>query len=105
MFASFKQIPSELVASEVTSRLEDVELTEAANLVTSAYSGGMKRRLSTAVALIGDPRIVFLDEPTTGMDPVARRQVWNLIEKVKKDRVIVVSRNKTCKFNYLQTLS
>lgn len=51
-----------------------VNLTSAQNLRSEAYSGGMKRRLSVAMALIGDPRIVFLDEPTTGMDPVSRRQ-------------------------------
>jgi ABC-type multidrug transport system ATPase subunit len=43
------------------------------------FSGGMKRRLSVAISSIGDPKIIFLDEPTTGMDPVSRRDVWNLI--------------------------
>jgi ABC-type multidrug transport system ATPase subunit len=43
------------------------------------FSGGMKRRLSVAISSIGNPRIIFLDEPTTGMDPVSRRDVWNLI--------------------------
>jgi ATP-binding cassette subfamily A (ABC1) protein 3 len=47
------------------------------------YSGGNKRKLSTALALIGNPPIVFLDEPTTGMDPVARRHLWNCITKVR----------------------
>ena len=52
-----------------------VNLTDAAHVRSGAYSGGMKRRLSVAMALLGDPAIVFLDEPTTGMDPVSRRQV------------------------------
>jgi ABC-type multidrug transport system ATPase subunit len=43
------------------------------------FSGGMKRRLSVAIASIGDPKIIFMDEPTTGMDPVSRRDVWTLI--------------------------
>lgn len=51
----------------------------------------MQRRLSVAIALIGDPKIVFLDEPTTGMDPVSRRKVWNLIEKVKRGRVTLLT--------------
>jgi ABC-type multidrug transport system ATPase subunit len=51
----------------------------------------MKRRLSVACALLGDPRLVFLDEPTTGMDPVSRRQVWDIIERAKKDRAVVLT--------------
>ena len=51
----------------------------------------MKRRLSMAIALIGDPKIVFLDEPTTGMDPVTRRSVWDMIEAAKRDRVILLT--------------
>merc|ERR1712146_874818 len=53
--------------------------------------GGMRRRLSTSIALAVDPLIVFLDEPTTGMDPVSRRQVWNLIQREKKSRLIVLT--------------
>lgn len=51
----------------------------------------MKRRLSIAIALIGDPAIVFLDEPTTGMDPVTRAEVLEMIAEAKKDRVIVLT--------------
>ena len=54
-------------------------------------SGGMLRRLSVAISLIGSPKVVFLDEPTTGMDPVSRRAVWNTIERAKKGRVIVLT--------------
>lgn len=46
-------------------------------------SGGNKRKLSTAIALIGDPPFIFLDEPTTGMDPGARRQLWNVLSDVR----------------------
>ena len=48
------------------------------------YSGGNKRKLSTAIALIGYPPIVFLDEPTTGMDPVARKKLWHTLTNVRK---------------------
>lgn len=63
--------------------LEQVRLTGAGRLRSGSYSGGMKRRLSVACALLGDPHIVFLDEPTTGMDPISRRHVWDIIETAK----------------------
>ena len=91
MFAAFKGLEQDKIEEEVVQRLQDVGLVDSADQPTVTYSGGMKRRLSTAIALTADPQIVFLDEPTTGMDPVSRRQVWNLIEKVKRGRVIVLT--------------
>eukprot|EP01133_Synstelium_polycarpum_P001084 gene1084-1230_t len=91
IFAAFKGIPDNKIKAEVEERLKDVELVSAQHIPCGKYSGGMRRRLSTAIALIGDPKIVYLDEPTTGMDPVSRRQVWNLVEKVKKGRVIILT--------------
>jgi len=76
---------------EPLSALLQVRLTYAANQRAGSFSGGMKRRLSVALALLGDPGIVFLDEPTTGMDPVSRRQVWDIIEHAKKNRAIVLT--------------
>ena len=55
------------------------------------YSGGMKRRLSIAIASVGDPKTIYLDEPTTGMDPISKRFVWKLIEKLKKDKAIIMT--------------
>lgn len=56
-----------------------------------SYSGGMRRRLSVAVALIGNPKLVILDEPTTGMDRITRRHVWDIIENTKKGRAIFLT--------------
>src|SRR6266700_2870905 len=63
--------------------LERFELVEAAKKTPATYSGGMRRRLDLAMGLVGDPRIVFLDEPTTGLDPRSRRTMWQII----RDRV------------------
>lgn len=50
---------------------------------TKAYSGGNKRKLSTVIAVIGSPSVIYLDEPTTGMDPAARRQLWNMVCRIR----------------------
>lgn len=62
--------------------LERFSLTEAANIRSDQYSGGMKRRLDIAMSLIGTPDVIFLDEPTTGLDPEARIEVWNTVEEL-----------------------
>ena len=59
--------------------LATFDLTDAAKKIVKQYSGGMRRRLDLAASLVGDPRFLFLDEPTTGLDPRSRRQVWSMI--------------------------
>ncbi len=65
-------------------------LTEAGARATSAYSGGMRRRLDIAMSLIGDPSIIFLDEPTTGLDPEARIEVWRTIRSLAEGGTTVL---------------
>jgi len=71
--------------------LESVELLHVMDHRVKTFSGGMRRRISLAIALISDPPILILDEPTTGMDPKTRRNVWNLIMKIKKSRAIILT--------------
>lgn len=56
-----------------------------------SFSGGMKRRLSVAISAIGNPKVIFFDEPTTGMDPVSRSAVWQLMQELKIGRTIVLT--------------
>ncbi|KAF8390226.1 hypothetical protein HHK36_024751 [Tetracentron sinense] len=91
LFASIKGLPPASIKSVAQKSLAEVKLTEAARMRAGSYSGGMKRRLSVAIALIGDPKLVILDEPTTGMDPITRRHVWDIIEDAKKGRAIVLT--------------
>ncbi|MFI9588546.1 ATP-binding cassette domain-containing protein [Streptomyces sp. NPDC052236] len=69
--------------------LERFDLTEAAKKPVSTYSGGMKRRLDLAMTLVGSPRIIFLDEPTTGLDPRSRHNMWGIIRDLVSDGVTV----------------
>ncbi|XP_064955602.1 ABC transporter A family member 7-like [Musa acuminata AAA Group] len=55
------------------------------------YSGGMKRRLSVAISLIGDPKVVYMDEPSTGLDPASRNRLWNVVKHAKRDRAIILT--------------
>ncbi|MFE0805314.1 ATP-binding cassette domain-containing protein [Streptomyces sp. NPDC058812] len=74
------------VAAEL---LERFDLTEAAKKPASTYSGGMKRRLDIAMTLVGSPRIIFLDEPTTGLDPRSRHNMWQIIRELVTGGVTV----------------
>ncbi|MEU6904452.1 ATP-binding cassette domain-containing protein [Streptomyces coeruleorubidus] len=69
--------------------LERFDLVEAAKKPASTYSGGMKRRLDIAMTLVGNPRIIFLDEPTTGLDPRSRHNMWQIIRELVADGVTV----------------
>ncbi|HEY6277054.1 MAG TPA: ATP-binding cassette domain-containing protein [Streptosporangiaceae bacterium] len=64
-------------------------LTDVASKAASTYSGGMRRRLDLAMTLTGDPRVIFLDEPTTGLDPRARRTMWEIIRDLAADGVTI----------------
>lgn len=70
--------------------LEEVDLGEKANSYAETLSGGQKQRLSIAAALVHRPRVFFMDEPTTGLDPQARRNLWDLVQEVQKRGVTVI---------------
>jgi len=69
--------------------LGQFDLTEAAGTLAATYSGGMKRKLDLAMTLVSDPRIIFLDEPTTGLDPRSRRTMWQIVKDLTKSGVTV----------------
>jgi ABC-2 type transport system ATP-binding protein len=66
----------------VTRLLERFDLVESADKLTSTYSGGMRRKLDLAMTLVGNPEIIFLDEPTTGLDPRSRRTMWGIVREL-----------------------
>jgi ABC-2 type transport system ATP-binding protein len=73
----------------IAALLERFELTDAARRPAATYSGGMQRRLDLAMTLVGDPRLIFLDEPTTGLDPRSRHTMWQIIRGLVADGVTV----------------
>ena len=82
MFARLFGLSPRAARTRTDESLERFDLTEAATKAVSGYSGGMRRRLDIAVALLLDPAVLFLDEPTTGLDPRARNEVWRAVREV-----------------------
>uniref|UniRef100_A0A6Q2Z5M3 ATP-binding cassette sub-family A member 2 n=1 Tax=Esox lucius TaxID=8010 RepID=A0A6Q2Z5M3_ESOLU len=92
LYTRLRGIPWKDEDRVVSWALDKLELTKYADKPAGTYSGGNKRKLSTAIALIGYPSLIFLDEPTTGMDPKARRFLWNLIiDIIKTGRSVVLT--------------
>eukprot|EP00276_Gloeochaete_wittrockiana_P009781 CAMPEP_0184651222 /NCGR_PEP_ID=MMETSP0308-20130426/8796_1 /TAXON_ID=38269 /ORGANISM="Gloeochaete witrockiana, Strain SAG 46.84" /LENGTH=912 /DNA_ID=CAMNT_0027085281 /DNA_START=218 /DNA_END=2956 /DNA_ORIENTATION=- len=90
-YGKLKNMKGRLLEEAITYRLSQVNLLEAGNKKTGEYSGGMKRRLSVAISLIGNPRVVLLDEPSTGLDPASRRKLWDVINDYKKDCAMLLT--------------
>ncbi len=85
MFGRLYQLPKSEAQRRADDLLDQFELTDAAGRVVKTYSGGMRRRLDLASALIGRPRLLFLDEPTTGLDPRSRLGMWEVIRNLVRE--------------------
>ena len=89
LMADLRHLSKREGRSRSAELLERFDLIEAARKPVSTYSGGMRRRLDLAMTLVGDPRIIFLDEPTTGLDPRSRRTMWQIVRDLVADGVTV----------------
>jgi ATP-binding cassette subfamily A (ABC1) protein 3 len=87
--------------SEIDEILSDLDLLHKKNYLAGKLSGGQKRKLCVAIALMGQSRIILLDEPTSGMDTFARRHLWEILKKYKKDRIIILSTHNMDEADYL----
>ena len=90
IFAKLYGVPRERRNPLIADLLEQVELTKWANEQVKKLSGGMRRRVEIARGLVHHPRVLFLDEPTTGLDPVSRAAVWEMVRKLKEQHELTV---------------
>ncbi|XP_057535190.1 ABC transporter A family member 1 isoform X2 [Amaranthus tricolor] len=91
IFGVLKGVKEDVLESVVAEMIDEVGLSDKVNTLVSCLSGGMRRKLSLGIALIGNSKIIILDEPTSGMDPYSMRLTWQLIKKVKKGRIVLLT--------------
>jgi ABC-2 type transport system ATP-binding protein len=89
LMADLAHLPAREAADRVDELLARFGLADAADKRVAAYSGGMQRRLDLAMTLVGRPRLIFLDEPTTGLDPRSRRDLWQIVRELLADGVTI----------------
>ena len=88
--ANIQRVPSSEIKERVSQLLEWVGLSDAADRLVNTYSGGMKRRLDIAIGLVHEPAVLFLDEPTTGLDPESRSALWRDLVRLREERELTV---------------
>lgn len=91
LFARLRGVPEDMVKKIVDGTIDQLELTPHRHKLAMRLSGGMKRKLCVAIALIGDPEVVLLDEPSAGLDPVSRRNLWSVILRTMSNRAVILT--------------
>eukprot|EP00794_Sanderia_malayensis_P017576 gene17576-19328_t len=100
-FIALQGLGGQAAKTKINEMLADIQLVDKKDEQSRTLSGGMKRKLCCAIALIGEPNIVFLDEPTSGMDPSARRATWDLLQKHRTNKTIVLTTHFMDEADYL----
>ncbi|XP_052725628.1 ABC transporter A family member 7 isoform X3 [Vigna angularis] len=92
-YGRLKNLRGSVLTQAVEDSLKDLNLFHGgvADKQVGKYSGGMKRRLSVAISLIGDPKIVYMDEPSSGLDPASRKRLWSVVKHAKQNRAIILT--------------
>ena len=90
-YARLKGITADDEKVAVDQAISDVSLGQFSDRLIKGLSGGEKRRVSIAIALLGVPKVIFLDEPTTGLDPEVRRLIWDVVNESKSDKTVILT--------------
>lgn len=90
-YSRLKNVDISISETIVEETLENIKLTPFRTFLVKELSGGMKRRLSLGISLVGNPSVVFLDEPTTGLDPENKRQIWDILSKCKAGKSMILT--------------
>lgn len=90
-YCMLKNIDENMINNIVNETLQNVHLLAYKDLLIKELSGGMRRRLSLGISLVGNPKVVFLDEPTTGLDPENKRQIWEILSKCKTGKSLILT--------------
>ena len=91
MFCVFKSVPKEKIENEINKIIEDFDLVNKRETKARNLSGGQKRKLSIGIALVGSSSVIFLDEPTSGMDISSRRNLWDILKRYVGGRIIILT--------------
>ena len=91
LYATLKGMSQADIPQTVEKMIKDLKLEEKMNYLSKTLSGGQKRKLSTGIAFIGGSKLIFLDEPTTGMDPTSRRVLWDVLKTYKENKIIILT--------------
>lgn len=91
IFCDFKGVDKRTKKEEIEKMLKDVDVWASKDIEAKNLSGGNRRKLSVAIALIGGSKLVLLDEPTSGMDLSGRRKLWNMLKNYKSNRIIILT--------------
>ena len=91
LFSTFKGVPSDKIGEEIKKFLKDFKMEEIKDIEVSNLSAGQKRQLSIAIALIGGSKVIFLDEPSSGMDVTSKRNLWEILKRQCENKIIVLT--------------
>ena len=91
MFCYFKGVPSEKIEDEINKTLKDFRIEDIQDIIAKNLSAGQRRKLSIAIAIIGGSEVIFLDEPSSGMDITSRRNLWEILKRCTEDKIIILT--------------
>ena len=101
LYASIRNYAKTDIPKIVKMKMKEVNLEKVTNDKVSTFSGGMKRRISILLSTVGNPNVIFLDEPSTGLDPVNRRFIWNMIKEIKKKSSVILTTHSMSEAEFL----